>query len=670
MTPTKTFRDDINGLRAWAVVSVILFHFHVPGFAGGFVGVDIFFVISGFLMTGIIIRGLEKPRSEGSYAFSLIGFYLARGVRIIPALLVLCLTLLAIGWFFLPTIEYRSLGVHSTSALGFLSNFKFWAEAGYFDTASHEKWLLHTWSLSVEWQFYLVLPLILMLVWKLAPGRKAATLAAFAVFVISLALSVFISRSSPGAAFYLLHTRAWEMLAGGLVFLLADRLTLAERSRQWLYGAGFALIALSIAAFDSTTVWPGWKALVPVLGTAMVLVAARQKALLSGHALIQRIGDWSYSLYLWHWPLAVALVYLGLQGDTTAIICSLILTLLCGWLSFRFVEGPTRSRLKMPMPVTMSVLACVTVLAAAPGVGIYLQNGVPGRLSAEVEGIFAEAQNRNPRMEECHAVDGRNVPGCTYGGETLGAIVIGDSHAASVVRSVEKALPSEQLHVLDWTLNTCQTIRGIKKANDPDFPCGPFIEQALLLNANIEPHIPLIIVNRLSGLLLGQNEVAGTAIQPPNKYVSELRVARDETYRDEMKESFVQTVCEFSKTRKVFILGPTPELILDVPKTMGRAAQLGKPMRVSITTQDYLQRHQYALDTLDLAVKECGAHVLDPTPFLCDELACYGDEDGLPLYYDDDHLNERGGSRLIPLFESVFTEPADGPVQASVGQDQ
>ncbi|QJD58740.1 acyltransferase [Pseudomonas sp. gcc21] len=409
--------------------------------------------------------------------------------------------------------------------------------------------------------------------------------------------------------------------------------------------------------------------MLPVLGTAMVLVAARQKALLSGHVVIQRIGDWSYSLYLWHWPLAVALVYLGLQGDTIAILCSLILTFLLGWLSFRLVEGPTRSRLKMPVTATTSVLACAAALAAAPGVGIYLQNGVPGRLSAEVEGIFAEAENRNPRMEECHAVDGRNVPGCTYGGDTLGAIVIGDSHAASVVRSVEKALPSEQLHVLDWTLNTCQTIRGLKKANDPDFPCEAFIEQALLLNADIEPHVPLIIVNRLSGLLFGQNEGPGPGIQPPSKYLSELRTARDETYRNEMKESFVQTVCEFSKTRDVFILGPIPELILDVPKTMGRAAQLGKPTRVSITTQDYLQRHQFALDTLGQAVEKCNAQVLDPTPFLCDEIACYGDENGLPLYYDDDHLNERGGNRLIPLFERVFAKPTDSHVQASVGQD-
>lgn len=144
---TKAFRHDINGLRAWAVMAVVLYHFGVPGFASGFVGVDVFFVISGFLMTSIIISGLEQGR------FSLWGFYRARARRIIPALLVLCISLLILGWFWLPSIDYKILGTHAATALVFVSNLKFWREAGYFDVASHEKWLLHTWSLSVEWQF-------------------------------------------------------------------------------------------------------------------------------------------------------------------------------------------------------------------------------------------------------------------------------------------------------------------------------------------------------------------------------------------------------------------------------------------------------------------------------------------------------------------------------------
>jgi len=148
------FRNDINGLRAWAVVAVILYHFGVPGIGGGFVGVDVFFVISGFLMTGIVVGGLAR---EGG--FSVWSFYMARARRILPALLVLCLVLLTLGWWLLLPLDYKMLGKHALAALTFLSNITFQREAGYFDAASHEKWLLHTWSLAVEWQFYMLLPL-------------------------------------------------------------------------------------------------------------------------------------------------------------------------------------------------------------------------------------------------------------------------------------------------------------------------------------------------------------------------------------------------------------------------------------------------------------------------------------------------------------------------------
>ena len=159
------FRNDINGLRAWAVMAVILYHFGLPGFDGGFVGVDVFFVISGFLMTGIVTKGLER----NSFTFS--GFYLARARRILPALIVLCAVLVLAGKFVLLPDEYRTLGAHVLYSLGFVSNIEYWQAAGYFDAASHEKWLLHTWSLAVEWQFYMVLPVLLWAAAKLRRGR-------------------------------------------------------------------------------------------------------------------------------------------------------------------------------------------------------------------------------------------------------------------------------------------------------------------------------------------------------------------------------------------------------------------------------------------------------------------------------------------------------------------
>ena len=257
------FRSDINGLRAWAVVSVVLYHFGIAGFDGGFVGVDLFFVISGFLMTGIVVSGLEQNR------FRLFDFYLARAWRILPALLVLCAVLLAAGWWLLMPMDYKELATHVVVSVLFLSNVKFWTEAGYFDTSSHEKWLLHTWSLAAEWQFYLLLPLVLLAVWKMRPGRRGVQLAMAVALLVSLALSVVLTPKIATAAFYLLPTRAWEMLAGGMAYLLADRSALwTARQRRWLEVAGVALLAGAIAGFDSASPWPGWRALVPVLGTA------------------------------------------------------------------------------------------------------------------------------------------------------------------------------------------------------------------------------------------------------------------------------------------------------------------------------------------------------------------------------------------------------------------
>jgi len=165
---SAAFRSDINGLRAWAVIAVIFYHFSIPLFNGGFVGVDVFFVISGFLMTGIITRGLMSDEKK----FSVLHFYMARVRRILPALFVLCFLLLMAAYFLLGAIDFTSLALHVGSSLLFVSNIVYWLEAGYFDVDSFEKWLLHTWSLSVEWQFYLLLPLFLLLLWKIHPSKR------------------------------------------------------------------------------------------------------------------------------------------------------------------------------------------------------------------------------------------------------------------------------------------------------------------------------------------------------------------------------------------------------------------------------------------------------------------------------------------------------------------
>jgi peptidoglycan/LPS O-acetylase OafA/YrhL len=219
------FREDINGLRAIAVIAVVLFHFNPSWMPGGFAGVDVFFVISGFLMTGIIFKGIEQEN------FSILKFYVARANRIIPALAVLCLILLVFGWFYLTPIDYKALGKHAGSSIRFLSNITYWRESGYFDSASHEKWLLHTWSLSAEWQFYIIYPLIIVIMRKFMSVKVMR-----ATFLLGTTLGfifcIFVTYKWPNAAYYLLPTRAWEMMIGGIAYLYP--FTMQQKNKKLL----------------------------------------------------------------------------------------------------------------------------------------------------------------------------------------------------------------------------------------------------------------------------------------------------------------------------------------------------------------------------------------------------------------------------------------------------
>ena len=662
MTALKTqsqyfqyFRKDINGLRAWAVVAVILYHFGVAGFSGGFVGVDIFFVISGYLMTGIIVNSLEN--SVNAPSFSLGRFYLARARRILPALWVLCISLLSLGWFWLSSADYTLLGSHASRAVSFISNIKFFKEAGYFDASSFDKWLLHTWSLSVEWQFYILLPLVLMLIWKLKPARHFITLSILIACLISFYLSIHATQNNASSAFYLLRNRAWEMLVGGLVFLLANKIRLSPLTCRGIEWLGFGLICYATVFFKPTDIWPGYLALVPVLGAVLVLLANRQQSWLTAPQPAQWLGSMSYSLYLWHWPLVVALHYSVLDKNNTAIIIALLLTLLLGCASYWLVENPARKKLTQVSPKA-AVIIMVTGLALVvlPARAIKSWQGIPSRLPENIIHILAETKNKNPRIEECHVSGDHPVPECRYGGKTLGAIVIGDSHAASIVRTLEKALPHKHLHVLDWSLSACSTIKGLQRKNDEQYSCGQFIDYALEKQKTLDKKVPIIIVNRLSivteGFYVGDG---GIKDAQPEFYVNKMHPKRDDAFYQSITDAIVDTACQLAETRPVYMLRPTPEFETHVPNAMVRHALLfNDNHRVSINRADYQVRHQKAMAAQDRAADQCGVKILDPLPYLCDQQYCYGDQKGLPIYYDDDHLNERGAQLLQPLLRSIF----------------
>mgnify|MGYP000576370355 CR=1 FL=1 len=368
------FRKDINGLRAIAVIAVVLFHFNPSWLSGGFAGVDVFFVISGFLMTGIIFRGIEQKN------FSILKFYVDRSNRIIPALAVLCLVLLFFGWFFLTPLDYRTLGKHTVSSVGFFSNFIYWSESGYFNSASHGKWLLHTWSLSVEWQFYIIYPIVLVVM------RNIMSLKAMKTTVLLGSLLVFIfciiaSYQWPNPSYYLLPTRAWEMMLGGVAYIYP--LTLLEKNKKFLEWLGLLLIAGSYFFISKDNPWPGYLAIFPVLGSFLIIQAQRNDSLVTSNIVFQKIGVWSYSIYLWHWPIVVGIYYFSLKG--IFVYLGILLSILLGFLSNKYVE---KIKIKNNFDLALSYLKCkpvwVAIFVIALGGFVYQKNyfiyGIPKKI--------------------------------------------------------------------------------------------------------------------------------------------------------------------------------------------------------------------------------------------------------------------------------------------------
>lgn len=309
------------------MIAVVLFHFNASWMPGGFAGVDVFFVISGFLMTGIIFKGIEQEN------FSILKFYVARANRIIPALAVLCLVLLVFGWFYLTPLDYKALGKHVASSMAFLSNVIYWRESGYFDATSHEKWLLHTWSLSAEWQFYIIYPLVLVAMRKFMSvnAMKATVLLGTVLGFIFCAIATY---KWPTPAYYLLPTRAWEMMIGGVAFLYP--MAIKEERKKLLEWLGLALIIGSYFLISKDNPWPGYLAIFPVLGSFLIIQAQRNDSLITSNLIFQKLGAWSYSIYLWHWPFVVAIYYFSL--NEIFVYFGISMSVLLGFLSNKYIE--------------------------------------------------------------------------------------------------------------------------------------------------------------------------------------------------------------------------------------------------------------------------------------------------------------------------------------------
>lgn len=650
------FRADINGLRAWAVVLVLLYHFSVPGFSGGFIGVDVFFVISGYLMTAII---LGRRSGEG---FSILGFYLARARRIVPALAVTCMGTLAFGWFWLGAADYTTLGMHAGSAILFFSNLVFAGEAGYFDVESHEKWLLHTWSLSVEWQFYLLYPLLLAVAARSA--RIAERGAVWAAFIVSLAYALWLSRADPGEAFYVLPARAWELLAGALVYLHAPRDWKPAHGR-WVEYVGFALILGAGLAVDMTH-WPGPLVAVPVLGAVLVLLADRRESVLTAHPVVQAIGRWSYSIYLWHWPLLVAALYLRVPRGVGLYVALFATSVALGALSYRLVEEPIRHS-AFGRRIRWRGMFAIVLMVILPVAVIVWTHGAPVRLPRELARIEEQMLSQENNLDRTITGQAKcgwgkqsgRLPECRFGaGEGAETVAVwGDSHASKSMPAIDAAARRHGLGVTLYYRNGCRPLQGLVSLKGGTLKDCRAFNRAVLERISAKPELDSVLLIASWPYDLGAGKRGDADVRT---YFGASPLDDVEARHREYLGHLVDDLCALKRAkRRVAIIAPLPYYGVDVPKTMASTYLFEGRLSVpSMALREHLARNASLLDAMADAHARCGVEVLDPLPYFCDAGTCQGALDGVPVYSDDNHLSKRGNIAVQPMYEDFFAKDA------------
>lgn len=599
-------------------------------------------------MTSIIFTKLYKQE------FNFIEFYSARARRIVPALITLCIFLLFFLSFLLPPSEYIALGKQVVSSLTFLSNIFFWQESGYFDTAAHEKWLLHTWSLALEWQFYVLFPLVLVILHKLfsLPLLRWLLLGAF---IASFALSAWLPARWADAGFFLLPTRAWELIMGGLIFLFPA--TLNKLQSHCFEVSGLALILVSLFWIEPTNQWPSWQATMPVLGASLIIYANNTRSWITGNRVMQYLGTISYSYYLWHWPAYVALAYFNADTNTLWLVASILGSLLIATISYRYVEQPIRLKNHTPSSTHLAWLksgakySLIWAFITSFGAVIILLDGVPARLDPVIVMADHERHNKNPRQDECNVRVSNNPesPQCIFGEnkQKVSLIVVGDSHANATINAVAEAFSQHDGGVLYLGADGCTYIH---KLTTTFFPaCTAYNEKITQLVMTKYPLTPVLVINRITAALMGPNETT----ENPLSYINDTPNTATE-FAQLFNKQYKNTLCNLATDRKIYILDPIPEMGINVPQTLIKNKMFENNSHdVSINLSDYSKRHAATQLLHREIARHCNATILDPTPYLCSQEKCWGSINGRSLYYDDDHLSEYGNRLLVPLFAQI-----------------
>lgn len=607
-------RRDIDGLRAVAILPVVLFHSHVPGFSGGYVGVDIFFVISGFLITGIIAREVDAKR------FSILRFYERRFRRIVPALSVTVLAVLAASaWLYFPG-DFEGVPRSALAASVFASNLWFFSDTGYFAGGADVKPLLHTWSLAVEEQYYIGFPILLMLLARFAPRQRIVAVTGMAL--CSLAVAIVLQRDTSGFAFYLLPTRAWELFAGALLALGAAPVIRARWLREAIAWSGVAAVAFAVAFYDRTTVFPGIAALPPVLGAASMLHAAPGTSVgrCLSQPLLVGVGLISYSLYLWHWPLIVFTEYvtdMPLSGSTRLfVIASAFATAALSW---RVVERPFRDAERFSAKAIFGLTAASTCLIGAISLTLMAQGGWSSRFAPGALKLLAARQDISPARTRCHDTFVRGDRPCVLGAQVHPDTMFwGDSHGVELSFALSEKLRAQGRALIERTASSCPPVLGYD-ATDPR--CA---------EANRAAFDALRADRGIRHVYLAAFWANGRFDDPA--FVAKL-------------EDIVNAIRR--QGRSVTLIGAVPPQPFDVPRRLAHLAMASRLAEAEGIERSHVEARTVHLRAAIARWRTKGVGFVDSTAILCPYRRCDLMDRGRPLYFDSHHLSMAGARRVI-----------------------
>jgi peptidoglycan/LPS O-acetylase OafA/YrhL len=659
------YRRDIDGLRCLAVMPVVLFHTGISWFPGGFVGVDIFFVISGYLITGLIAEEIRNGR------FTVLGFYERRVRRIFPALIaMLAVSVVAALWLLFPS-DLVAFGKSVVATTLFASNVLFWRESGYFDTPAASKPLLHTWSLAVEEQYYIFFPIMLWLLWR---WRQRWTLWIGAVTILSLAISIFqVQTHHASAAFYLLPSRAWELFLGALLAVGAFPKIRHDGLREAAALLGLVLIAWGIVMLSGLSPFPGSNALFPCIGAALLIHTG--EATWTGRMLGLRplvfIGLISYSLYLWHWPVIVFLHEYGVYQFTPSTEVLVVAgSMALATLSWRYVERPFRARAAFNRRQIFAYgLGGMTALAGIGFAG-YLSTGLPARFSPQAIEVAHYQDLRDRRELKCTHSRSDFEPEklCHYGAAVEPHTAVwGDSHAGAMIAALGKVAAAHDQAIEFVGHSGCPPMEGVTRVDDPT--CGRFNEQAIE-HLKAEKDIQtVILISRYAINLYGGTYDFGPAeeMRPHAPLIAwpdgaPIQAPAAESLFAAQMPKTVRALTDAGKS--VVLVYPIPETGYDVPKVAARMIAHGEDPTKFVRPADYYRRREhFIIATLDALGPADKITRIRPADLFCNQQDCSVFKDGVPLYRDDNHLSGPGALMVAHLLDPVFA--AQQPSTAS-----